>query len=67
MNEQINAVITWLAQAAGAGVATAVAMVSAGADLSQKSTWAAIGTAIVTSAWAHLRQSPLPSAPGVKS
>ena len=60
MNESINGVITWLAQSIGAGVATAVAMISAGADLTQKQTWAGIATASAAAAWAHLRESPLP-------
>ena len=69
MNEQINAFITWIVQALGAGVATAIAMVAAGGDLSQKTTWAGIATAAGTAAWAHLRESPLPSktTPTVKS
>ena len=61
MNETLNGIISWLAQALGAGVATAVAMIAAGADLTQKQTWAGIVTAAAASAWAHLRNSPLPS------
>jgi hypothetical protein len=67
VNAQINAVITWLAQSIGAGVAAGFAMVAAGADLSQKHTWAAIGTTIITTAWAHIRNSPFPdTTPGTK-
>ena len=64
MNEQLNAVFTWIAQAVGAGVAAGFAMIAAGGDLTQKSTWAAIGVTIVSTAWSHLRDSPFPSTTG---